>query len=121
MKRFKIRGRTGGKSTAVTNRLEISVTPEGVIITVSVKPKAKREGVQGIHNGMIKIGVTAAPEKGKANAAVVSILAKLFGLPKNRIELKTGAASRKKAFLVRDITTGEIADALGKAGINIAE
>ncbi len=121
MKRFRIRGRTGGKIVEVTNRLEISVTPEGVIITVSVKPKAKREGVQGIHDGMIKLGVTAAPEKGKANAAVVSILAKLFGLPKNRIELKTGAASRKKAFLVRDVTAGEITDALGKAGINMAE
>ena len=81
------------------NELELKKTADGIIIHVSVKPKAKRESVSGVHAGDLKVAVNAPPEKGKANAAVVSLLAGFFGVPKNMVELKSGATSKKKTFL----------------------
>jgi uncharacterized protein (TIGR00251 family) len=98
--------------------LDFRETQDGIIIKVSVKPKAKREGVSGIHAGALKVSVNAPPDKGKANEAVISLLAAFFGVAKNMIELKSGAASGKKAFLIYGINTSVVMDALSRAGIN---
>jgi len=44
----------------------------------------------------IKVAVTAAPEDGKANAAVIALLAKAWGLPKSAFTVVAGAADRRK-------------------------
>ncbi len=99
------------------NELELRKTTDGIIIHVSVKPKAKRESVSGVHAGALKVAVNAPPEKGKANAAVVSLLAGFFGVPKNMVELKSGATSKVKTFLIYGITIDDVMAALSSAGI----
>ena len=97
--------------------LDIREVPGGVVIEVSVKPKGKRDAIEGIHAGALKISVTAAPEKGRANAAVIAVLAKFFGIAKNRIAQETGEKSKQKSFLIEGLTREEIIDRLVKEGV----
>ena len=50
--------------------------------------------------GALKLRVTAPPEAGKANAAVLKLLAKAWGLPKGDLEIVSGAAERTKTLLI---------------------
>ncbi len=73
-------------------------TAEGLLLTVKVTPKAKQNCIAGFENEILKIKVTAAPEKGEANRAVVILLAKTLDLPQKNIVLLRGATSRVKQF-----------------------
>ncbi|MEQ8293936.1 MAG: DUF167 domain-containing protein [Roseovarius sp.] len=69
-------------------------------VTVRVTPGAAANGIV-LREGQIRVSVTAAPEGGKANAAVQKLLAKAMGVPKSRLELIRGATARDKVFSVR--------------------
>ncbi|WP_170466620.1 DUF167 domain-containing protein [Ruegeria arenilitoris] len=70
----------------------------GAEISVTVTPKAARDGI-AVHDGAIRIAVTAPPENGKANAAVRAILAKAMGVAPSKLTLKRGQTSREKTFV----------------------
>ncbi len=74
----------------------------GAEIAVRVTPKASRNAVVAGEDGVIRIYVTAVPEGGKANAAVVKLLAGTLGVPKSRLDLIRGAAARDKVFRIVD-------------------
>jgi hypothetical protein len=82
--------------------------PRGVIIAVRAHAGARQNGVTGTHDGMLRIAVTAAPEKGKANQAIVAVLSKALGVPKSAIELVAGATSPRKRFLIAGGDVGEL-------------
>lgn len=69
----------------------------GAEISVRVTPKASRNAVER-EGDMIRVRVTAPPEDGKANAAVLRLLAKSLGVAKTRLTLVRGATSRDKLF-----------------------
>jgi len=74
---------------------------DGVRVALRVTPKARRTRVDGLiadaDGGIaVKLSVTAAPEDGKANAAVVGLLAREWRVPKSAIEIVVGAAARRK-------------------------
>lgn len=71
----------------------------GAEIAVRVTPRASRNAVV-VEGGGIRIYVTVVPEGGKANAAVVKLLAKALGLPKSRLTLIRGETVRDKVFRV---------------------
>ncbi len=71
----------------------------GTEIAVRVTPKASRARIL-VQDDQIRVYVTVAPEDGKANAAVQTLLAKAIGLPKSRLELIRGATARDKVFRV---------------------
>lgn len=54
--------------------------------------------------------MTAPPEKGKANKALVELLAKQLGVKKSQVELVSGDTSAKKVFLIRGASLAEIVD-----------
>lgn len=70
------------------------------ILEVKVTPKAKQDAVIGFEGEMLKVRVTEAPDKGKANEAVIALLAKVLSLSKRDIVLVSGDKSRKKRFLL---------------------
>ena len=71
----------------------------GAEIAVRVTPKASRNAV--LRDGTaLRITVTTVPEGGKANAAVLKLLAHALGIPKSRLELIRGATARDKVFRV---------------------
>jgi uncharacterized protein (TIGR00251 family) len=72
--------------------------PEAVLLHVRVQPKARANAVKGWHGDALRVSVTAAPEDGKANRAVIALLAEMFGVVPSSINLVRGAASRDKWF-----------------------
>lgn len=90
--------------------LEQSAT--GVRIAVRVAPKAGANAIDGASSGRLKIRVTAAPEDGKANAAVCRIVAKRLGIGKTGVSVFRGQSHRDKVLEVSGMSTGEVADAL---------
>lgn len=69
----------------------------GAVLTLRVTPKASRNAVKMPEDdGPIRVYVTAVPEAGKANQAVLKLLAKALGVPKSRLEIMQGATGRDK-------------------------
>jgi hypothetical protein len=81
---------------------------EGTILPVRAQPGARRTAVCGAHNGMLKVSVTTAPEKGKATQAVADVLCEALLLSRAQVELLAGATSRQKQFLVRGLDVAEL-------------
>ncbi len=67
-------------------------------IEVKVKTKARQEEVRRLDDAHFVVAVTEAPEKGRANEAVIRALAKHFAVSVSRIELVSGHTSRQKVF-----------------------
>ena len=86
--------------------LRASVKGDGILLPVRLAPKARKNAITGIAEDAdgtrrLKVSVTAAPEAGKANAALVSLLAKRWSLPKSAFSIQAGAASRTKTLLIK--------------------
>jgi uncharacterized protein (TIGR00251 family) len=72
-----------------------------LMLTLKVVPKASRDEVVGVlEDGALKVKVTAAPDRGKANAAVCELLAEAFGVPKRNVEIVRGETSHTKQVRV---------------------
>ena len=69
----------------------------GAEFTLRVTPKASRNALEETEAGL-KVWVTVVPEDGKANKAVVKLLADALGVAKSRLVLVRGATSRDKVF-----------------------
>ena len=79
--------------------------PEGVLVTVRLTPRASGNAIRGIEadlhgSPMLKAAVTAPPEGGKANAALLKLLAKAWKLPKTSLSVASGATSRNKVIRI---------------------
>lgn len=78
---------------------------KGLRFRVRLTPKSSRNAVHGAAvdtdgQAVLKVGVTAVPEGGKANAALVALLAKEWKLPKGAFTITSGTASRNKTLLI---------------------
>ncbi len=71
----------------------------GAVIAVRVTPRASRNAVV-LDGDTIRVMVTTVPESGKANAAVIKLLAKALGIAKTRLVLLRGASGRDKLFRI---------------------
>ena len=69
----------------------------GSEIAVRVTPKASRNKVEE-NEGGLRVHVTVVPEDGKANKAVIKLLANALGVAKGRLVLVRGASGRDKVF-----------------------
>ena len=69
-------------------------------IVVEAKPGAKENKVQSLNPDHFKVFVTERPEKGKANEALVRILADYFHIPKSKIQILRGETSKKKLIQI---------------------
>lgn len=90
--------------------VELQEIPGGVIIPVRAQPGAKKNAVTGVHAGQLKVAVTQAPEKGKANQALIEVLAEALQVPRSRISLISGATSGQKKFRVEGIDLASLCD-----------
>jgi uncharacterized protein (TIGR00251 family) len=88
--------------------IEITDHAEGLVLPVRAQPNAKRAGPQGERNGALKVAVTAPPEDGRANEAIVEVLRGLLGVKRSEIVLLSGQTSRDKKFLVRGLTREQL-------------
>lgn len=87
-----------------------SLQPEGLRLFIRLTPKSGRDAVEGLkptaQDGLNPGGaelaakVTAVPEKGKANAALIKLLSKALKLPGGRFEIVAGETDRHKQILI---------------------
>lgn len=82
--------------------------PEGVILSVRAQPGARQNAVVGEYAGALKLAVTAAPERGRANKALIELLRDVLDLKRSQVELLSGDASHDKRFLIRELSVGEL-------------
>lgn len=77
---------------------------QGDILSLAVKitARASRDQYQGIHDGRIKLAITAAPEDGKANAYLCKWLAKVFGVGKRDVIVQSGERSPLKIITIHN-------------------
>ena len=68
-------------------------------IAVRVTPNAKTDAIV-IDEGQVKVRVTAVPEDGKANKAVIALMAKALGVSKSSVVIVRGETSREKLLQI---------------------
>jgi uncharacterized protein (TIGR00251 family) len=88
--------------------IAITSHPEGALLAVRAQPGAKRNAVLGEQAGALKVAVTAPPEDGRANAALVEMLRDWLGVKRSQVELAGGLTNRNKTFLIRGVTFEEL-------------
>lgn len=78
------------------------------MLAVKLSPKASRNAVLGWQGETLKLAVTAAPERGKANAAARALLAEVLGVAKSTVVLRRGETDSHKQFEISGLSDGEI-------------
>jgi uncharacterized protein (TIGR00251 family) len=94
--------------------IDLEPHAEGVVLPLRAQPGAKRNEIRGVQDGMLKVSVTQIAEKGKANKALVEVVAKGLGLRKSQLALLSGETSSHKRFLVRGVTREQLAEVIQK-------
>jgi hypothetical protein len=77
---------------------------DGALVRVRAQPGSRRNSLTGMREGELCVAVTAPPDRGRANEALVEVLAKALGVSRSRIELVSGGTNRHKRFVVQGIT-----------------
>ena len=96
--------------------MDITESEDGVVLTVKVVPGGSRTAIAGELDGMVKIKVSAVPEKGKANRCLVEFLAKRLGLKKKSVSIISGQASPIKKVQICGITAEDVLSELMRPG-----
>jgi len=91
-----------------------ALTPEARV-SVRVQPGAAKEEIAGFADGVLRVRVAATPVKGKANTALVRLLAKTLGISTGQVSIIKGATSRNKVVAVEGLTAEEVLKKLGVA------
>jgi uncharacterized protein (TIGR00251 family) len=71
-------------------------------VSVRVQPRASKKGVEGVRDGALRVRLTAPPAEGAANAQLVEVLSKEFGIKKSAIKIVKGHSSRDKLVELED-------------------
>lgn len=93
----------------------LTESPAGVQLRIDASPGSRRNEIGGWHEGALKVAVTQIPEQGKANKAILKLLAKELGLKKSQVTLTSGETSRKKTILVTQISVADLSERISKS------
>jgi uncharacterized protein len=77
-------------------------------LRLRISPGASRSQVVGRHGDGWKVRVGAPPESGKANEALLKLLAATLEIPRNRIEIAAGRGSRDKTIVVKGLSAADV-------------
>ena len=91
--------------TPDTGTLPFTAADAGVLVSVRLTPKAAADRIAGVErladgSVVLKVAVTAVPEKGKANKALLKLLSKSWGVGMRSLDLIRGSKDRYKTVLV---------------------
>ena len=86
---------------------------DGVLVDLWVQPRAGRSGVAGVQGDAVKVRVAAPPVDGRANDALLRLLAEAVGVPRRDVALVRGQGGRRKTVRIRGTTPEAVRAALG--------
>ena len=84
------------------------VSGDDVVVHLHVQPGAGRTAVAGRHGHALKVKVGAPPEGGRANDAVIALVAEVLGVPTASVVLVSGATSRAKRVRVAGVAPADV-------------
>ena len=84
-------------------------------ISIRVTPSAGRDAVVGWQGDVLRLRVAAPAQRGKANEAVLRLLAAALGIERRRLRIVRGQTSRHKLVLVDGLDEAEIQTRLGES------
>lgn len=77
-------------------------------MTVKAVPGSSKDAIIGLLGDMLKIKVSAAPEKGKANKSIIALLSKELGIAKKNIEIISGSTTAIKQIQIAGVTQEDV-------------
>ena len=89
-------------------QLTIVEGDDGVTFSVRVSPRAKKTALLGVHDGALKLSLTAPPVDGVANAALIEFLAKALAVPRSAVQIQSGHTARLKRVRVLGVDSASI-------------
>ena len=92
--------------------IDLSPHELGTVLAVRAQPNARKNGVLGERGGALRVGVTAAPEQGKANAAIAGVLTRALRCRASQVVLLAGQTAREKRFLILGLDPESLRDRL---------
>lgn len=96
--------------------LRYTEKPGGVTFSARIQPRAAKNQISGVHDGALKIRITAPPVEGAANEACIGIVAQVLGVPRSRVAIIGGATSRNKMLHVNGIDAAHLLATLKNSG-----
>lgn len=88
--------------------LTLRERPDGVTIECRVTPRASRNAIKGVRDGVLQIALNAPPIEGRANEALIEFISDRLRIPRSRISILGGEHGRNKVVLIQGITSGEL-------------
>ncbi len=85
---------------------------EGIRLQVKITPGSSRTRALGPHGDCLKIAVSAPPEKGKANQALIEYLSKITEVPRQKISVVSGQTSPRKILILTGASSDKVFIAL---------
>jgi uncharacterized protein (TIGR00251 family) len=77
-------------------------------LRLRVTPGARRPRIAGRHGDAWKVHVASPPERGRANAAVLDVLAATLGVPRGHLEVVSGSSARDKLVAVDGLSDADV-------------
>jgi uncharacterized protein (TIGR00251 family) len=94
---------------AMAARLEAQATSSGrVSFRVRVSPRARRDAIEGVAEGALRVRLTAPPVEGKANDALCRFLAERLDIPRSAVRIVSGERSRLKRVEACGVTLDRV-------------
>jgi uncharacterized protein (TIGR00251 family) len=88
--------------------LKVREQGDAAVFTVKAMPGACKSEITGEHDGMLKVKVAAAPERGRANGELINFLSACLKIRKQQVEIIKGATSRAKTIKISGIKARDI-------------
>jgi uncharacterized protein (TIGR00251 family) len=101
----------------VADAVVVRESGEVVRLSLRVRPGARGDRLVGPFDGALKLEVRAAPERGRANRAVVDLLARCFGCARSEVEIIAGTTGRSKIAEIHGRDADGIVESLRSLGI----
>jgi uncharacterized protein len=96
----------------MTPTVQLRTVSDGILLPVRVVPRASRTEIDGTQDGAIRVRLKAPPVEGAANEELRKFIAKRLKIPREQVEIASGARARSKTLLIRGMTSDVILAAL---------
>jgi uncharacterized protein (TIGR00251 family) len=91
-----------------------NISDKKTTLEIHVQPGAKRNEIVGFTEGVLYAKVTALPQKGQANRALLELMAQTLEIPRSNVDIIRGQSSRSKVIAVHGLTGDEVREILGR-------
>jgi uncharacterized protein (TIGR00251 family) len=94
--------------------IDLRAVEGGVRIKVRVQPRARQNAIEGVIGDALKVRLAAPPVDGKANTALIALLAQTFGVARSAVWIAGGEGSRDKVVAIKGVSIAQARHVLSR-------